>query len=98
MESFEHGADGSVTKISMSSQGPKQIGTFDPYVKVPATTLAFSVGLQDKVRNGELIAAFVSNGGYSELAGVAFGTGAKNFTASVASAKIVVRLRFVLIV
>ena len=96
VESFQYGADGSIPTIPMTDQGPNQIASFDPYTKVPASTMAFSQGVQDEVKDGKVILAYVNSGDYVKLAGVAFGTGAKSFTASVASAnkggKIEIRL------
>lgn len=83
---FQGNADGTIPTIPVTDKGPKQIASFDPYTRVPATAMAFSKGVEDEVSDGRLILAYINDGYYVKLAGVDFGTGAKSFSASVATA------------
>jgi arabinoxylan arabinofuranohydrolase len=88
-EQFKYNADGTIPTISMTSAGPAQIGTLNPYVRVEAETMAWSVGLQTEVcSEGGMSVSYINNGDYLKVRGVAFGAspGAKSFSARVASA------------
>ncbi|KAH8684221.1 glycosyl hydrolase [Tricladium varicosporioides] len=87
VEKFVYNNDGTIPSIPMTSAGPPQIGTLDPYVHQEAETIAFSSGLKTEVcSEGGLDVTSITNGDYIKVKGVAFGTGAKSFTARVASA------------
>jgi hypothetical protein len=97
VESFKYGSDGSIPTISMTTKGPAQISTVDPYVRQEAETMAFSSGLKTEVSSeGGIDVTQISNGDYIKVSGVAFGAGAASFSARVASStsggKIEVRL------
>ncbi len=83
VEEFEYGTDGTIPKIMMSDEGPKQIEPFDPFREVPATTICFSSGVKvDKDENGKANLGYIKNGGYIKLRGVDFGDGASKFIVS----------------
>ena len=87
VEQFTYGADGSIPQMSMTTAGPPQIETLDPYVTQQAETMAWSSGLEtERATEGGLDVAFIENGDWLRVEGVAFGTGAATFTARVASA------------
>lgn len=99
VEQFTYNSDGSIPTITMSNNGPAQIGTLNPYVRVEAETMAFSSGVQTEVcSEGGIDVSFLNNGDYIKVRGVAFGSspGATSFSARVASAtsggKIEIRL------
>lgn len=97
VERFTYGADGSIPTISMTTAGAPQIGTLDPFVRNEAETMAFSSGVKYATcSEGGINLSSLSNGDYVKIKGVAFGAGAKTFTARVASGggggKIEVRL------
>src|SRR3982750_1545534 len=46
VEQFNYGSDGSIPQMRMSTNGPAQIGTLNPYVRQEAETIAFSSGLK----------------------------------------------------
>lgn len=88
IESFDFNPDGSIPKISMSTQGPDPVATLDPYKRVEAETMAWSEGL--KVGENDQVGVYltrIDNGDYLKVREVDFGTsGATHFKASFASA------------
>jgi arabinoxylan arabinofuranohydrolase len=98
VEEFTYNSDGTIPTITMSTSGPAQIGTLNPYVQVEAETMAWSSGVQTGASSeGGIALTYLNNGDYVKIRGVAFGTaGAKSFSARVSSAgnggKIEVRL------
>ncbi|KAL5360095.1 glycosyl hydrolase [Aspergillus floccosus] len=86
VESFVYNSDGTIPEMDMTTEGPKQIGTLDPYVVQEAETIAWSEGIETEVcSEGGLNVGYINNGDYIKVKGVAFGTGAAKFTARVAS-------------
>jgi arabinoxylan arabinofuranohydrolase len=97
VERFVYNSDGTIPTLKMTTAGPPQIGTLNPYVRVEAETMAFESGVETEVASeGGVAVSFINNGDYIKVRGVAFGTGAKSFSARVSSAtsggKIEVRL------
>jgi len=87
VERFTYGADGSIPTIPMTTAGAPQVGTLDPYVRQEAETMAFSSGVKiETCSEGGINLSGLQNGDYVKIKGVAFGDGAKSFTARVASA------------
>jgi arabinoxylan arabinofuranohydrolase len=89
VEKFTYGSDGSIPKMSMSTAGPPMIGTVDPYVRQEAELIAWSTGLKTEAcsdTGGGINVAYVNNGDYIKVKGVAFGSGAKSLSVRVASA------------
>lgn len=86
VEKFNYNSDGTIPTMRMSTQGPPQIGTLNPYVRQEAETIAFSSGLKTEAASeGGTAVSFIDNGDYIKVKGVAFGTGAKSFSARVSS-------------
>ncbi|KAK4143309.1 putative xylanase 7 [Dichotomopilus funicola] len=88
VELFEYGDDGTIPELHMSTEGPPQVGTLDPYAKQEAETIAWESGVETEVcSEGGLNLAYIHNGDYVKVKGVDFGSGgAASFTARVASA------------
>ncbi|MDA0633950.1 family 43 glycosylhydrolase [Nonomuraea sp. MCN248] len=87
VEKFTYNADGTIPTINMTTAGPPQIGTLDPYTRQEAETVAWASGVETEVSGeGGMNVGFVDNGDYLKIKGVAFGDGASSFTARVASA------------
>jgi arabinoxylan arabinofuranohydrolase len=87
VESFRYNSDGTIPTIQMTTNGPPQVGTLDPYVRQEAETMAWSSGVETEVcSEGGIDLSYINNGDYTKIRGVAFGAGAKSFTARVASA------------
>ena len=87
VEQFTYGADGSIPQITMTTAGPPQIETLDPYVTQQAETMAWSSGLEtEPASEGGMNVGWIENGDWLRVKGVAFGSGAATFTARVASA------------
>jgi hypothetical protein len=86
VEKFVYGANGSIPVINMSKEGAPQVGTLDPYVRQEAETIAWSSGVQTEAcSEGGMDVLSINNGDYVKVKGVAFGAGAKTFTARVSS-------------
>ena len=87
VEEFKYNADGSFPTIMPTDEGVKPIGTFDPYRKVEAETMAFSKGV--KTEQNDQVGVYVTdihNGDYIKLQNVAFDNRIpRTFTARVAS-------------
>ncbi|KAH6854282.1 putative glycosyl hydrolase [Chaetomium sp. MPI-CAGE-AT-0009] len=87
VERFVYNPDGTIPRMTMSTAGAPQIGTLDPYVRQEAETMAWASGVETEVcSEGGINVSYISNGDYIKVKGVAFGTGARSFTARVASA------------
>jgi arabinoxylan arabinofuranohydrolase len=87
VESFRYNSDGTIPTIQMTTNGPPQVGNLNPYVRQEAETMAWSSGVETEVcSEGGIDLSYINNGDYTKIRGVAFGTGAKSFTARVASA------------
>jgi arabinoxylan arabinofuranohydrolase len=88
VEEFTYGADGSIPKLTMTTQGPKGIATLNPFVQVEAETIAFSAGLKTEVctdTGGGMNVTSISNGDYIKVKDVDFLDGVTSFDARVSS-------------
>ncbi|WP_438020384.1 glycoside hydrolase family 43 protein [Sorangium sp. So ce315] len=89
VEEFTYGADGSIPRISMTTEGPAAIATLDPFKQVEAETIAFSSGLKTEVctdTGGGLNVTSINNGDYIKVKNVDFLDGVTSFEARVSSA------------
>ena len=87
VEEFTYNADGSFPTIMPTDEGVKPVGTFCPYRRVEAETMAFSKGLKTEQNNSVgVYVTDIHNGDYIKLQAVGFGQGIpRTFTARVAS-------------
>jgi hypothetical protein len=86
VEEFKYNADGSIPKITMTKEGVTPVGTLDPYKRDEAETMAWSE--KCSTSENKKIGVFVSDtrvGGFIKVRAVDFGTGATEFSASVAA-------------
>ena len=88
VERFTYNSDGTIPVLTMTSQGPPQLGTLNPYVRVEAETIAWSSGVETEVcSEGGMSVSYINNNDYIKVKGVGFGSaGAKSFSARVSSA------------
>ncbi|MER7165689.1 family 43 glycosylhydrolase [Micromonospora sp. NPDC000207] len=87
VEKFTYNSNGTIPQMNMTTQGAPQIGTLNPYVRQEAETIAWGQGIEtEPASEGGMAVAFIGNGDYIKVKGVAFGTGAGSFTARTASA------------
>jgi arabinoxylan arabinofuranohydrolase len=87
LEEFAYNSDGTIPMIRMSTNGPAALVPLNPYQQVEAETIAFSAGLKTEVcSEGGIDVTQISNGDYTKVKNVDFGTGAVSFDARVASA------------
>ncbi len=89
VEEFTYGSDGSIPKISMSTQGPAGVATLNPFQQVEAETIAFASGLKTEVctdTGGGMDVTSISNGDYIKVKDVDFLDGVTSFDARVSAA------------
>ncbi|GAA0835763.1 family 43 glycosylhydrolase [Streptosporangium amethystogenes subsp. fukuiense] len=86
VEKFTYNADGTFPTINMTTAGPPQLGTLNPFVRQEAETIAWASGVETEASTeGGMNVGFIENGDNIKVKGVGFGTGASSFTARVAS-------------
>lgn len=101
MDEMVYNPDGTIqNREYFSVEGPKQIGSLDPFTRVEAETMAWSEGIKtmfetewegdfDWARGKKiadrLFVTSIHNGDYIKVQGVDFGTGAKSVEVSTAS-------------
>ncbi|MCO8273895.1 glycoside hydrolase family 43 protein [Actinoplanes sp. TRM 88003] len=87
VERFSYRSDGTIPTITMTTAGPPQVGTLNPYARQEAETSAWASGVEtERSSDGGVNVGYVDNGDYLKVRGVAFSSGARTFTARVASA------------
>lgn len=86
-ERFTYNSDGTFPAITMTTAGPPQVGTLNPYTRQEAETIAWESGVETQPSSeGGMNIGWLENGDWIKVRGAAFGAGAKTFTARVASA------------
>ncbi|WP_066367873.1 family 43 glycosylhydrolase [Herbidospora mongoliensis] len=86
VEKFTYNSDGTIPTINMTTAGPPQVGTLNPYTRQEAETIAWSQGVETEASTeGGMNVGFIENGDYVKVKGAAFGNGATSFSARVAS-------------
>jgi hypothetical protein len=87
IERFTYNANGTFPTINMTTAGPPQVGTLNPYVRQEAETIAAESGVEtERSSEGGMNVGWIENGDWIKVKGAAFGAGAASFTARVASA------------
>lgn len=88
VEEFKYNADGTIPSIPMTTTGASAIGTLNPYRKVEAETINFSVGIHSQPNGtGNVYLSDIHNGDWLRVRAVDFsGRTPKTIQASVASA------------
>lgn len=86
VEKFSYNADGTIPTMTMTTEGPPQVGTLDPYARQEAETIAWGSGIETEPSSeGGMNVSWIENGDYIKVKGLAFGAGASSFTTRVAS-------------
>jgi arabinoxylan arabinofuranohydrolase len=85
-----YNADGMIPKLPFwNKEGVAQVGTFNPYAQVDATTICYEKGIRTRPRGSDQPGVYVNateNGAYIKIKGVDFGDkSATNFLASMAA-------------
>ncbi|WP_238649472.1 glycoside hydrolase family 43 protein [Paenibacillus piscarius] len=80
-----HNEDGSIQEIHADYEGVSQLGSLNPYERIPAATMGWSAGVKTEylAEGGVQAVTEVEHGGWIGLSGVDFGSGADAFQASV---------------
>ncbi|MGW4063115.1 glycoside hydrolase family 43 protein [Amycolatopsis sp. NPDC004747] len=87
VEKFAYNADGSIPTINMTTSGPPPADTLNPFVRQEAETINWESGIEtEPASEGGMNIGWIENGDNVKVRNVAFGAGAKTFTARVASA------------
>ena len=89
IEEFDYEADGSIRKVTFTTDGVAQIGHVDPYENVQAETFAAQHGVEtEPCSEGGMNLTDLQDGDWVRIRGVDFGSSdAKKFHARVASAE-----------
>lgn len=89
IEEFGFNDDGSIQKVTYTTNGVAQLGHLNPYERVEGETFAAQSGVEtEPCSEGGMNLAFLDNGDWVKIAGADFGEkGAKKFLARVASAE-----------
>jgi arabinoxylan arabinofuranohydrolase len=87
IEVLDFNEDGSIKKVTYTTDGVPQVGTLNPYVRVEGETTNAQSGIETEVcTEGGMDVTNINNGDWIRVRGVDFGTaGAESFTARVAS-------------
>jgi len=87
VEQFTYNADGTIPAVNATKEGPKPVGTIDPYKRVEAETMAWSE--KCSISQNNQVGVYVSSArakGYIKVREVNFGTTSPtSFTASLAA-------------
>lgn len=85
---MHYNADGTIQEVPYwKDNHNKQVGTFNPYQRVQAETMAWGYGLKTKVIGNQIIICNVDDGETLMLKGVDFGKKAKSFSANLQAKK-----------
>lgn len=89
LDQFGYNEDGTIQKVTYTTNGVAQIGHLDPYVRVEGETFNAQSGIKtEPCSKGGMDVCNIDNGDWIRIVGVDFGNkGASKFTASVASAE-----------
>ena len=86
VERFTYNANGTIPTMNMTTVGVPQVGTLNPFVRQEAETIAWGSGIEtEPASEGGMNVGWIQNGDWVKVKGVAFGAGARTFTARVAS-------------
>jgi arabinoxylan arabinofuranohydrolase len=86
LEQFVYKSDGTFPSLTMSKDGPEQIGSLNPYDTVQAENVCWESGVETETcSEGGVSIGSIENGDYIKVKGVDFGAGATGFKARVAS-------------
>lgn len=81
-----YNSDGTIKTVVVTSEGPAQIKSLSPYDTIQAETIWKQQGIETEFCNeGGVMLTNISQGDYTSLKGVDFGTGAKTFEVRAAS-------------
>jgi arabinoxylan arabinofuranohydrolase len=87
IEEFSFNDDGSIKKVTFTTNGVAQLGRLNPYVRVEGETFNAQSGVEtEPCSEGGMNLTDLNNGDWVRIVGVDFAKGAKKFTARVASA------------
>jgi hypothetical protein len=84
---LKYNSDGTIQKVIVTSEGPDQIKSFNPYDTIQSETIWKQQGIKTEFCNeGGVMLTNIAQGDYTSLKGVDFGSGAKTFEVRAASA------------
>ncbi|MBP2479655.1 hypothetical protein JOF53_008527 [Crossiella equi] len=86
VEKFSYNGDGSIPTMTMSTAGPPPADVLNPFVRQEAETIAWGSGIEtERASEGGMNVGWIENGDSIKVKNVAFGGGARSFSARVAS-------------
>jgi len=85
LANITYNADGTIPKLPFwLTEGVRQLGTLDPYVRTEAETISWASGVKtDKDDEAGMFVTDIDNGDYIRVRGADFKSGAGKFTANV---------------
>ncbi|GGU44032.1 glycoside hydrolase family 43 protein [Lentzea flava] len=87
VEKFTYNSDGTIPQMNMTTSGPPQIESLNPYARQEAETIAWGSGVETEPSSeGGMNVGWLENGDWIKVRGAAFGAGPSRFSARVASA------------
>jgi arabinoxylan arabinofuranohydrolase len=87
LERLNFNADGTIQQVTYTTDGVTQLANLNPYIRVEAETTNAQSGIEtEPCSEGGMDVTNINNGDWIKVRGVDFGTGAKSFSARVASA------------
>jgi arabinoxylan arabinofuranohydrolase len=87
LDRVTHNADGTIQRVSITTNGVPQLKSLNPYTVVEAETMNRAQGVETEAcSEGGRNVGLIENGDWIRVAGVDFGAGATRFEARVASA------------
>jgi hypothetical protein len=86
IEEFKYNPDGTIPKMTMTTDGVSQIDSLNPYKRTEAETICWASGVKTETcSEGGMSVGFIENDDYIKVKGVDFEEGAINFKAGVSS-------------
>lgn len=87
LDALNFNADGSIQQVTFTTDGLPQLKYLNPYARIEGETIARESGIKTEVcSEGGLDVGFITNGCWTRVRGVDFGSGATTYYARVASA------------
>ncbi|RCX14852.1 arabinoxylan arabinofuranohydrolase [Anaerobacterium chartisolvens] len=87
LDRMEYNTDGTIKKVTITTNGLTQLKSVNPYITNEAETMAEEYGIQvENSTEGGRCVGYIQNGDWVKVKGVDFGTGATSFEARVGSA------------
>jgi arabinoxylan arabinofuranohydrolase len=85
VDEFKFNADGTIPRIANTITGVKPVGNLNPFKRTEAETMAWEEGIETAASETGVYVTAISNNDHIKVRNVAFGKGANQFSAHVAT-------------